>query len=279
MTQCEWAGVHEEGDNVTTRRTRGSVADQRARQHEIWEIVCHGGPVEVADLAEATGVSTMTVYRDLRELERLGQLTVERGTVSATASHVREASSQYRSRTGMAVKKRLAHAAAELVRPGWAIIMDDSTTGIPLARSLATRAPLTVVTNYVKVFQEVSETPNVQVLMTGGQYVPWAEAFVGPLAVNALQELRADAVFMSMSAISDGGCFHPDPLSAEVKRAMLASARLKVLYADRTKFTRTALHRVADISDFDVVITEGDLPEEALAGMSPASRLITISRS
>lgn len=102
--------------------------------------------------------------------------------------------------------------------------------------------------------------------------MPWADAFLGPMATQAVRSMRADVAIMSMSAITDGYCFHPTEEPAEIKRAMLRAARTKVLYADHTKFARTALHAVAPVSDFDVVIVDAATPTarvEELAELVP----------
>ena len=249
------------------RRGRGSVEAQRARQQQIWEFVVQTGTRTVAEIADHAQVSTMTVYRDLDDLERVGQLRLQRGVVTAAATRMHEASSRYRVGQDVGAKHALATAALDLVEPGSAILLDDSSTGIPLARLLAAKAPLTVVTNYQPVLQVLAAEAQVRLISTGGEYLPWADAFMGPTAVRTIAQMSADAVFMSASAIDQGRCFHPEAGPAEVKQAMLGSARLKVLCADHTKFSRTALHQVAALSDFDVVITDQCTPESALTAL------------
>ena len=114
-----------------------------------------------------------------------------------------------------------------------------------------------MITNYQPVARELEENPGIRLLMTGGEYLAWADALFGPMAVRAIRRMRADAVFMSASAITDGAAYHPTEEAAEVKRAMLASSSLRVLYVDHSKFDRRALHRVAPLTDYDVLIQHG----------------------
>ena len=58
----------------------------RARQLAIAEAVVRAGSVSVEDLVEATGVSAMTIYRDLASLEASGVLQRHRGRVVAVAN-------------------------------------------------------------------------------------------------------------------------------------------------------------------------------------------------
>lgn len=260
------------------RRGRGSVEAQQARQQAIWEFVTQTGSRSVSEIAKHAAVSQMTVYRDLADMEEAGQLRLQRGTVTAGPTHLVEASSRYRVLQNEGVKERLAEAALTLVEPGQAIMMDDSSTGLPLGRLLAAKAPLTVVTNYVPLCDVLAQEKGIRLVSTGGEYLRWADAWMGTQAVAAIAQLRADLCFMSSSAIVDGVCYHPTPEPAEVKRAMLAASAVKVLYADHTKFARTALHRVAGLSDFDVVIVDDESPAEALAGLGPDTRVIRLPK-
>lgn len=259
----------------TTKRGRGSAAGQRQRQQNIRDFVSEAGSRTVDEIAAHTGVSTMTVYRDLGELESQGLLRLSKGVVTAAASNLHEAASRYRLTQAVPEKEALALAALDLVEPGSAIMLDDSSTGVFLARLLSQRVPLTVVTNYFPVAEEVREQRDIRLLMTGGEYLVWADALVGPMGVHSIRRMHADAVFMSASAIINGVVFHPTAEPAEIKRAMLASSKLRVLYVDNSKFTRTALHLVAPVSEFDVVIVDELVsPENIKLLMDRGTRVI-----
>ena len=176
---------------TTSRRGRGRAVDQRERQQAIRDFVGEAGHRTVDEIAEHTGVSSMTVYRDLAELEGLGLLRLSKGVVTAAASNLHEAASRYRLTQQVAEKQALARAALELIDPGSAIMLDDSTTGVFLARLLGERLPLTVVTNYLEVAREVQEDRDIRLLVTGGEYLVWADAFFGPMTVAAIKAMRA----------------------------------------------------------------------------------------
>jgi len=261
---------------ATTRRGRGSAAGQRQRQRAIREFVSETGSCTVDAIARFASVSAMTVYRDLEELERLGLLRRAKGVVTAAASNLQEASSRHRVNQDAGVKRRLGEAALDLVETGSAIMLDDSSTGLPLARLLPRRAPLTVITNYQPIARELEEQPGIRLLMTGGEYLAWADALFGPMTVHAIGRMRADAVFMSASAITDGAVYHPTTEAAEVKRAMLEASSLRVLYADRSKFERRALHLVTPLTGYDVIILDKHTPEDHLAHLPDGLRVIQV---
>ncbi|MFI0469057.1 DeoR/GlpR family DNA-binding transcription regulator [Saccharopolyspora sp. 5N102] len=238
---------------MSARRPSGKQQDRRRK---ITELVMAAGTMRIDDLVETVGASAMTVYRDLADLESQGLVHRNRGYVSAASSLLYEAASEYRLQQNTSEKEEIAQAAAELIEPGQALVLDDSTTGVYLARLLPERAPLTVVTNHRGVFGELAGASGISLICVGGDYLPWADAFVGGMALDALRNLRVDLAIMSVSAVTDGICCYPQQEMVQIKKAMLASARRRVLYVDHTKFRRRALHAVAPVEDFDVVIVD-----------------------
>ena len=61
-------------------------------------------------------------------------------------------------------------------------------------------------------------------------------------------------IFSVRGLTPDGYLTDPDPLEAEVKRAMIKRARQAVLLVDGTKFDRPALTQIAETSDVGVIL-------------------------
>ncbi len=220
------------------------------------------GTVRIEDLVERLGVSAMTVHRDLDRLESQGLLRKTRGQVTALASSLVESSATFRLSQHPDEKEALAHAALEFVERGQAILMEDSTTGVHLARLLPLRAPLTVITNFLTVARELAGEPDIALTILGGQYFSWCDALMGGMTVDAIHKIRADTFITSTSAITDDICFHQTQDTVLVKRAMFESAAQRILYVDHTKFERRALHALIPVTDFDIVIVDWLTPEE-----------------
>ncbi|SCL21667.1 DNA-binding transcriptional regulator of sugar metabolism, DeoR/GlpR family [Micromonospora pallida] len=227
-----------------------------ARQSGITEMVMSAGSVRIEELAEAFGVSVMTVHRDLDALAAQGLLRKTRGMATALASTLSESSTEYRTRLNASEKVALATVALGMIEPGQSIILDDSTTGLHLAAQLYQRQPLTVITNFQPVMDAVVTQPELALLALGGQYYPWCRAFMGSVTLGALRNLRADVFFMSTSAVTDGICFHQHHDTVLVKRAMFEAARTRIAYVDHSKFERRALHALGPLSEFDTVIVD-----------------------
>ncbi|MEV0395003.1 MULTISPECIES: DeoR/GlpR family DNA-binding transcription regulator [Polymorphospora] len=235
------------------------------RQSDIAEQVLQHGSVSAADLAEQFGVSLMTIHRDLDELARQGIVRKFRGGASAQPSSVFESNVHFRLRASTQHKQALARRARGMIEPGMAIMLDDSTTTLELARLLEESTPLTVVTNFLETIKLLSGIRGIRLLALGGEYYPTHDSFLGVPCIEAIDALRVDLLFASTSAVSRGVTYHQEQEIVLVKRAMLRSAQRRVLMVDHTKLGRVALHQVAPLSDWDLVLTDDQAPEETLA--------------
>ena len=229
---------------------------QFERQHAVTELVISEGSVRIEDVAERFGVSLMTVHRDLDKLESRGILRKTRGVATATSTSVIESSDVYRSNRQAAEKEALAVAAMDYIEPGQAIILDDSTTVMRIARHLAGKAPITVITNTLTLMNELRDTNGITLLGLGGLYYNWCSAFMGPMTRHEIAQFHADTFIMSTSAIINDVVFHQYLETLDTKRAMFEASNKRVLLADHTKFERQALHAMVPLRDFDAVIVD-----------------------
>ena len=133
-----------------------------------------------ATLAGDLGVSEATVRRDLQVLGE--QRLLERSHGGAVA-HGTAHELPVRYRTGRSdEKQRIARAAAELVADGQSVGLTGGTTTTEVARVLAPRSDLTVVTNALNIAAELAVRPNLKLIVTGGVARSASYELVGPLA-------------------------------------------------------------------------------------------------
>ncbi len=227
-----------------------------SRQQLILQQVARGGSARVEELARKLSVSEMTVYRDIAELEKSGLVQLDRKEITAVESSILEASARLRIATNEAIKSEIARLSRNFLRSGMSLALDDSSTNLPLVESLESLAPLTVITNAEFLAQRVRHQKGIRLILLGGTYETWADAYFGDLTELAVSQLNIDVCIMSATAINHGYCFHPDQQVAKFKRAMLAASRRKILVADASKFRRSALFKVGPLTDFDTAIID-----------------------
>ncbi|OPF81823.1 DeoR family transcriptional regulator [Streptomyces antioxidans] len=244
-------------------RTEG----QEERRHRLRELVTAKGFVRTSDLAAGFAVSVMTVHRDLDALQAQGWLRKVRGGASCLPSTQFHGSVGERMTTMTQTKRRLARAAAEELAPGRIVVIDDSTTCLGLTQHLPHHTPITAITNSLPAITALAKEPGVALVALGGTYFPAYDAFMGPHTAQSVSAFRADALFMSTTAVTAGRCYHMSPETVQVKQAMMAAAARRVLLVDHTKFANQGLYALAPLTDFDLVVVDDATPAGEVRGL------------
>lgn len=257
--------VRGEQSDVRAMTTPAQVDGPRERREQIRRRVVDEGFVRIEDLAEAFDVSLMTIHRDLDVLQTEGWLRKVRGGATAQPSALYHGDVRHRVQAMAGAKRELAEAALAMVEPGASVMIDESTTALALAELLPRRGPLTVISNFLAVVKLLAGEPGVDLLALGGAYYPAYDAFLGMRTSEAIRSLRADILFMSTTAVTDGCCYHQSQETVAVKRALMDAADRRILLLDHTKFGKRGLHLLAPLTAFDLVIVDSGAAEADVA--------------
>ncbi|MEY8039636.1 MULTISPECIES: DeoR/GlpR family DNA-binding transcription regulator [Saccharopolyspora] len=230
--------------------------NRQERREAIRREVMASGYVRIEQLADEHGVSGMTVHRDLDVLERQGWLRKVRGGATSTPTALLETSVRARSADAAAEKAAVAEHALRHVESGQVVALDDSTSALAVAERLSPLGPLTIVTNFLSVVNLLSGEPGLHLIGLGGDYHPTYDAFLGLHTADMARSMRSDVLFMSTTAVVAGHCLHRSQETIQVKRALMETTAKKVLLLDRTKFDRRAVHELAPLTAFDVVVVD-----------------------
>jgi DeoR family transcriptional regulator of aga operon len=220
----------------------------------ILELLARDRTVTVAALAAELGVSDATVRRDLQALGE--QRLLERSHGGAVA-HGTAHELPVRYRTGRSdEKRRIARAAAELVTDGLAVALTGGTTTTEVARTLAARQGLTVVTNALNIAFELAVRPNLKLIVTGGVARSASYELVGSLAEATLGGLYVDVAFLGVDGIdAERGLTTQSEVEAATNRTLIDRAKRTVVVADASKLGRVAFARIAGVDRAELLIT------------------------
>ncbi|CAM3343478.1 DeoR/GlpR family DNA-binding transcription regulator [Stackebrandtia soli] len=236
------------------------------RQAVIAERVRRRGAVRVAELVAEFGVSDMTIRRDLETLAERGLVAkVHGGATAIDIGSTDEPGFEAKAVQQKSAKEAIARQAAALVSPGQAIALSGGTTTWTLAAHLVGVGGLTVVTNSVPVADVFyrSGLDDQTVILTGGVRTP-SDALVGPFAIATLESINVDLLFLGVHGVdADSGYTTPNLEESETNRALIATARRLVVLADHTKWGIVGLRTIASMTDTDVLVTDGGMPDDA----------------
>ena len=171
----------------------------------------------------------------------------------------------------------IAGKAASLVETGDVVLVDGGPISPYLAEELKKKNGITVVTNSVTVFDILNRTPGITLISTGGAVRYSTQMLVGPTAEGALNELRADKLFLTASGITLGfGLSHHTISEVTIKQAMIHSAREVILLADHTSFGAEAGIQVAPLNVVHRLITDDALPPDVRLEISKTGIQVTL---
>ncbi|MEV4515216.1 DeoR/GlpR family DNA-binding transcription regulator [Dactylosporangium sp. NPDC049525] len=223
----------------------------------ILERVFSRGSVDARHLAEKFQVSPATIRRDLQALEDQNLLSRTHGGAVAV-DVASELPVRYRVGQHREEKMRIAKRAAALLPRGPLTLgLTGGTTTHILARLLADRVDLTVVTNAINIASELALRPRLKLIMTGGVSRTQSYELVGPMADQALAGLNIEVAVVGVDGISvRRGLTTHDEIEAHTNAAMIQRADQVMVVADGSKVGRNCLAAICAITDVAVLVTD-----------------------
>ena len=215
----------------------------------------------VIDLSKRLSVSEVTIRKDLAVLEGEGSVLRTHGGAISVGRSRAELAFEVRARLHTTEKSLIGAEAARLVEDGDSIALDASSTALQIARHLKARRELTVVTNGIRVATELAAQPSITVLMPGGA-VRW-EAFslVGKWGTMMLRQLNIQKAFVGAVGFTlEEGLTDVNAEEAELKRAMVVSAKDVIGVFDHTKWNRVAMATFCPTNQLRLVISDDRAP-------------------
>jgi DeoR family transcriptional regulator of aga operon len=265
---------------MSPRGPRSAEAMQRAeRISTILETLATTGSVHVGELAGRFKVSAATLRRDLALLEAQRLLTRTHG--GALAHDVAyELPVRYRDGRQRDQKRAIALAAVQRLPAGpYAVGLTGGTTTSEVARALADRGELTVVTNALNIAMELALRSRVKVIVSGGVARVQSYELVGPFAEQTLGGINIGIAFIGVDGVSAaGGLTTHDETEAHTNRAMIRRAQRVVVVADGTKVGRVMLAHIAPLSEIYELITDDSADPAELEAIRRGGVAVHVTR-
>jgi DeoR family transcriptional regulator of aga operon len=231
------------------------------RLNTILERVNDSRSVDAVHLATDLGVSGATIRRDLETLSRSGLLVRTHGGAMANSVDA-ELPTQVKAAVRQEEKRRIGRVAASLVPDDVVVGMTGGTTTLELARTLADRQRVAVVTNAINIAAELVGRRGLLVVVGG--VVRHSAELVGPAAEAMLANYHFDVSFIGVDGLTaEEGCTTYDEMEAQTDLAFLQRARRRVVVADSSKIGLVRFARITTLSVVtDVVTDRGADPAE-----------------
>lgn len=235
------------------RNTKMIQRTAQQRRNYILEQVTTLGEVSVEQLSSQLNISEVSIRKDLTILENEGKLLRRYGGAIKLPNHTSEQLvSQY--------QQAIAKLACQLIKDNSRIIIDSGNTTSALAPLLTKKKNLLVMTNSLKVANQLlSLESEPTLLMTGGTWDPISESFQGKVAEQVLDCYDFDQLFIGADglALTQGTTSFKELLS--LSQAMANNAHQVIVMLESDKIGRKIPNIELMWEKIDILITDDRL--------------------
>ena len=160
-------------------------------------------------------------------------------------------------------KELIGKKAAGLVEENDTIVLGIGSTTDRVATQIRTDIRLTVICYSLNILNTVCKVKNWETIIPGGYYHSNSRMFENSYGVDVLKKMRATKAFLGASGISHKlGVTCSFVHEVEMRKAVINSSDTKILVADSSKFGDVKIGHFAELSDFNVIVTDAGIPRE-----------------
>ena len=251
------------------------------RQEEILEILNRNKSATVEELASELYVSGATIRRDLRSMEKQGLIKRSHGGAMPFKSSAEESAFAIREQENTSAKRTIANLAVKLIKNGYSVFLDSSTTvgvTIPLFNNFNY---LSVTTTGLRNAMLLSQTNNIKIYIAGGLVQNHSNSITGTDTMDYISRIHADISLISCSGLDLTNGFTDASIEqAKLKQQMRKNSTKVAMLCDSTKFNKTFLCTDFHFDDVDYLITEKTPPIEYVEKIATTKcKLITPSNT
>jgi len=244
------------------------MARSNYRADFIINNLSNNGFVNIKELSKRLKVSEMTIRRDLGGLSNENIVTlIPGGAVLKRNPPIDTDKEKYLIQTAESLmleeKIKISRKAASLVNPNDVIIIDTGSTTENLPKFIPENMPLTIICYTLNILFNVYENKNWKLIFPGGYFHDDTLMFERPEGIDMIKKIRANKAFISAAGVSEKlGVTCATNYEKETKKAVIESSDTKILLVDSSKFGKIKISYFADLTDFDIVITDSGISKE-----------------
>ena len=229
----------------------------RERLEIIKQIALEEKIVYVSKLSEKFSVSEETIRRDLDKLAKQDILTRSHGGAVINIENYNKEQCFYKlPNDNVENKKYITEKVINFIKEGSTIVADSSSTVLEALKLMKNRADVTVVSNSISMFQELSES-RLNFISTGGNVNSKSRSFQGSTTKDIIRKYNVDIALVGCMGMDfDRGISDLDEAEVEIKRTMINQANKVILLVDHTKYDKNSLVKLFDYEDIDHIITD-----------------------
>lgn len=243
--------------------------NKKAERHkEIIKVLQLRNGVTIKELSGLFNVSEMTIRRDLQILESESFVNLVHGAAIYNPKNdsdkiIKEYNLVMAKNKHNESKNRIGKYAASMIDNKDYIIIDTGSTTERIIPSVAIDKKFTLLCYSSNILIPAITKPNIKIIMGGGVYHQDTMMFTSQKNIDYLKRIRATKAFISAAGVDEKfGVTCMYEYEIDFKKTAMESSIEKILLVDSSKFGKVTSAYFGEINDFDMIITDKDLPEK-----------------
>ena len=219
--------------------------------------------VLVTELSRETGISEVTIRKDLTILQGRNLLVRTRGGAmrKPVENQNEDVAISKKQMFNFREKERIGEEAAKMIKDGDFVMFDSGTTTLEVARHLDSFHNLHIITNAMNIATELMNYKRFDVVLLGGNVRVNSLSTVGPLALTVLRNFSRYKLFLGVDSFSlENGISTPNLEEALLNQLMIQQADEVIAVFDSSKFNKRSYVHIADAHELDCIITDRAIP-------------------
>jgi DeoR/GlpR family transcriptional regulator of sugar metabolism len=239
------------------------IMTKEERHNLILDTLIKYDHIQVTDLASLLSVSSVTIRKDLTELEKANRLYRSHGKAILINPYINNRSVNEKEKLATVEKHKIGEYAASRIAKDDSIIIGSGSTVTAFARCIRPTHKLTAITSSLQVADILAGCENIDIIQLGGILRHSSRSVVGKSAEQVLAGFSCSQLFLGVDGIDlDFGITTTDLREAELNRAMMRATQKTIVLADSSKFRRRGFSRIGSMEEVDLVITDSNIPDQ-----------------
>lgn len=228
------------------------------RQEKILEILSQKELLRIEELqAYIEGVSTSTLRRDLKELEKNNKVHMLAGGAVKRVTNTTELPITAKTNLQTREKEYIATLAEKQINEGDTIYLDSGSTCFALLKKLVNKK-IHVITTNTDALSLIGEIA-CEITLLGGTFNPVISSLSGPLTEENIKNYIFDKAFLGANGVDvKFGVTTPNYVEASKKRVVIQQTKAAFLLCDSTKFHQAATVKAFELKEVVLISNKGD---------------------
>jgi DeoR/GlpR family transcriptional regulator of sugar metabolism len=232
------------------------------RREKILDLITEDGHATVIQLSKIFKVTEVTIRQDLEKLEKEGFIEREHGGAYLKNIGLNVKNIVLQNQDHLPEKAAIAKKAQDFINDSDTIILDSGSTTTEIAKLITNFRNITVITNALNIALILGVNPEINLVVTGGEFKAPTLSLTGQKAADFFEGLHVDKLFLATAGITlKSGLTYPSISDIVVKRAMIEAANEVYLVADSSKIGKSSFASLGALSLIDFLITDMNISE------------------